>query len=157
MAHRLVLLAVTLSVASIAGHSAVCSISPLGVLVTVQAATLLALPLAHRRLGFGWLAAYLVAGQAVLHVVMTVVSHGHGSLIPDSSMLAGHFVAALIVAAVTVRADLVVDFLHRSIFGLRLEPDAVVLVAHVAFSTDVSWRCSRLRELRPIRGPPLFS
>jgi hypothetical protein len=157
MGHRFVLLTGAIGAASLAGHAAVCTVSPLAVLVAFQAAALLALPLARYRLGFVPIAVLALASQVILHVVITFTSHGHGSVIPSSSMVTGHAVAALIIAAMAVRADAIVDFLQRLTSPLDIAPLPIVVIRpHLLVRFTAAPRRG-VSTHWSIRGPPLFA
>lgn len=157
MGHRFVLLTGAIGSASLAGHAAVCTVSPLAVLVAFQAAALLAIPLARYRLGFAPIALLALASQVVLHVVITFTSHGHGSIVPSTSMVTGHAIAALIIAAMAVRADAVVDFLQRLTSVIRIELHPISVVSSQVAPCYVGTPRAGERTHWSIRGPPVFA
>jgi hypothetical protein len=155
MGHRFVLLTGAIGAASLAGHAAVCTVSPLAVLVAFQAAALLALPLARYRLGFASIALLALASQVILHVVITFTSHAHGSIVPSTSMVMGHAVAALIIAAMAVRADAVVDFLQRITSVISVEISPVSFVRPQVAPRYAGTLSTGVNTHWSIRGPPI--
>lgn len=155
MGHRFVLLTVAIGAASVAGHAAVCAVSPIAVVVAFPAAALLALPLARFRLGFASITVLALASQVLLHMVITLASHGHGSIVPSTSMVMGHAIAALIISAMAIHADAIVEFLQRltSIVGIEL-PQVSFLRPQVVSCYAGAPRAG-MRTHWSIRGPPV--
>lgn len=155
--HRWVILTLTISTASIAGHLAVCGISPLAFIVTVQLAALLALPMARFSMGFASIAFAALGSQVLLHMVMASLSHGHGALLPSINMIAGHAVAAMLIAAVTWQADAIVEALQRIFTAHLLAPGALPLLAFPLTGSRQRGFASVSFGRSWIRGPPLFA
>lgn len=112
---RAALIAGTLLVLTVAGHSAGGGSAPdlVGLAIATILATALALAASSRRLGIGRLLVLLLGGQALLHVVLSLAGgHDHGSSTTAPSvtaMVAGHVVAAALAAVVVTYADELID------------------------------------------------
>lgn len=106
---RWVLIALGLAVLTVAGHAAAADRLPdPGALAAAGVlAAALAVPLAQRRRPLLVLAGWLLAAQAIIHVVLAVTDgHGHGhGLLPSPGMLLAHALAGVGVAVVVAWAD----------------------------------------------------
>ncbi len=99
-----------LAVLTVAGHTAAQgSIDAVGVVVTAAISVALGLSVTRGPLGFPRLLAFLLAGQALLHVVLAFASaHSHGTAVgapSTAAMVAGHVLAAIVAAMVVCHAD----------------------------------------------------
>jgi hypothetical protein len=154
-----VLLALTLG-----GHAAGSGALPdlLGLLLAGGLAFLLARAVSARALPLPRLLAFLLGGQALLHVILTV-SHAHGSTAhaPDAAaMVMGHVAAAAVAALVLSRGDALVDrwaaYLASAIRAWRLTP-AAVTAGSAPGPQPLAADTPRLESLRhhvERRGPP---
>lgn len=161
---RVALVSAALVVLTLAGHSAAAGRLPglLSVAIVVGTATMLTAAATARRVSPTWLAAYLIGGQALLHVLLAMSDvHGHATpLIPSPLMLAGHVAAAISAALVLVEADALIGRwagLLGQVFGIDR---AVALGASRARATlpvptdVVPGALPALRHALVRRGPP---
>ena len=100
---RRVALAFTLFLVSVLGHSAAAGSLPAlpalpGMLGALAVSTALAFAVADQRRSMLWLFGYLLAGQLLLHTVMSAMGHHAFALIPDRQMLIAHVLAAGVAA-----------------------------------------------------------
>lgn len=104
---RRVALAFTLFLVSLLGHSAAAGSMPAlpGLLGALAVSTALAFAVADRRRSMLWLFGYLLAGQLLLHTVMSAMGHHAFALVPDTSMLLAHVLAAAVAAAVFAKSE----------------------------------------------------
>jgi hypothetical protein len=108
---RTFLLGGALSVLTLAGHTAADgAVDAVGVAVTTAVSLGLARALATRTRSVPALVGILLAGQALLHVVLTVAtghaSHGGaGGAMPASVMIVAHAAAAVVAAVLIGHAD----------------------------------------------------
>lgn len=155
---RLILLASTVAIASIAGHTAAGdSVSALGFGLTVVLAAALANPIARKKPRLLTIAGFALGTQLLLHLVMGVTAHSHGQLLPDASMLLGHLAAAMVIAVIAVEADRIVDAFIRLISPRCFTLPALVAPAHGSFAfVSASPRAAFQFAAQP-RGPPQHS
>jgi hypothetical protein len=104
------LLGSALTVLTLAGHtSAGGALDVVGAGVTAVVAVALAVALSARALSFPLLLAVLLAGQGLLHVLVTITAgHAHAGAGPSSHpvvMVAAHALAALVAAVLITHAD----------------------------------------------------
>ena len=94
-------LAALLLILTLAGHTAAAGMLPSLAAVAIAAAPAIALTLAvsDRRRSFAWLAAYLLLGQLLLHVVLSAASGHVHALIPQPGMVLAHAIAGTLAAA----------------------------------------------------------
>lgn len=100
-------LAALLLILTLSGHTAAAGMLPSLAAVVIAAAPAVALTLAvsDRRRSFAWLAAYLLLGQLLLHVVLSAAAgHAH-ALIPEPGMVLAHAIAGILAAAVFARGE----------------------------------------------------
>lgn len=82
---------------------------PAGLAAAGAFAFALTYAVSDRRRGLGWLMAYVLGAQALLHVLLQFASgHAHGaSMVPSPGMVAGHVIAAFAASlALAYGADL---------------------------------------------------
>lgn len=112
---RALLTSVALTILTIAGHTAGGGglPDPIGLVVVSGLAFGLAYAVSAHGMAAARLLAFLLAGQAFLHLVLTLASthaHGMGAASPDPrAMIAGHVVAAVLAAGVLTRCDALVE------------------------------------------------
>jgi hypothetical protein len=104
------LLGSALTVLTLAGHtSAGGALDVVGVGITALVALALAVALSARALSFPLLLAVLLAGQGLLHVLVTITAgHAHAAAGPSTDpvvMVVAHALAALVAAALITYAD----------------------------------------------------
>jgi hypothetical protein len=105
---RAALVATALTILTLAGHTAgQGSLSLTSVLLVTLLSTGLAMAATRRPLTWSRAWLVLLAGQALLHIVMTFTAgHGHGSTgINAALMITGHVAAGAIAAGVLMHAD----------------------------------------------------
>ena len=155
---RLILLASTVAIASIAGHTAAGdSVSALGFGLTVVLAAALANPIARKKPRLLTIASFALGTQLLLHLVMGVTAHGHGHLLPSPSMLLGHAGAALVIAIVAVEADRIVDAFMRLISPRCFTMPALAAPARGSFAIVSASPRATFQFAAPTRGPPQHS
>lgn len=155
---RLILLASTVGIASIAGHTAAGdSVSALGLVLTFLLATALANPISRKKPRLLTVTGFALGTQLLLHLVMSVTAHGHGHLLPNASMLLGHAGAALVIAIVAVEADRIVDAFIRLISPRCFTLPALVAPAHGSFAIVSASPRAAFQFAAPTRGPPQHS
>lgn len=163
-AARAALVATALMIVTLAGHAAAGGgIDPVGFALVVLVAGLLGAALAGRPLPWLKLTALLIAGQGLLHLMMTFTSsHAHvGHDSHAAVMVVAHVCAAGIAAFVVRNADDLIgrwtDFLNAAIAAWRLAPASParrssllqqILTATVPAETMLHRGLSR-------RGPPV--
>ena len=163
---RTILLGGALLVLTLAGHTAGGGgVDPLGAAVALLISIALASSLARRPLPLPTLAGVLLAGQALLHVVLAVAtSHAEHSAIdhsapPASAMVTAHVLAALAAAIVISRADGIAAAWRRFTASLLGGIDHIVPATTALRplpSTGVSARGQRLLIHHLVRrGPPV--
>lgn len=104
------LLGSALTVLTLAGHtSAGGALDVVGAGITAVVAFALAVALSARALSFPLLLAVLLAGQGLLHVLVTITAgHAHAAAGPSTHpavMVVAHALAALVAAALITHAD----------------------------------------------------
>lgn len=161
---RVALVSAALVVLTLAGHSAASGRLPglLSVAIVVGTATMLTAAATARRVSPTWLAAYLIGGQALLHVLLAMSdAHGHATtLIPSPLMLAAHGAAAIGAALVLVEADALIGRwagLVGQVFGIDRAIEIGtprVRVSHRATNVDVPGVLPTLLNAVVRRGPP---
>jgi len=104
---RRIALAGTLLLVSVLGHSAAAGSLPAlpGLLGALAVSTALAFAVADQRRSALWLFGYLLAGQLLLHTVMSAMGHHAFALVPDASMLTAHAAAAGIAAVLFAKSE----------------------------------------------------
>ena len=155
---RLLLISSAIGIASLAGHTAAGhSVSLTGLLLTVVLATALANTVARPPAKLLPIAAVALGSQLLLHAVLAVTAHGHGSLLPDFTMVVAHIAAAGVIAGVAVRSDhLIAAFQRLFSFDTFTLPTLPVLGSTIFASPQASL-CSVERTAWSSRGPPVFS
>jgi hypothetical protein len=155
---RLILIASAIGVGSIAGHTAAGHhISFIGLVLTVALATALANTVARPPARLLPIAAVALGSQLLLHLVLSITAHGHGSLMPDATMMVAHAIAAVLIAVVAVEADrLIAGFRNLFSFDVFTLPRLITLGTPTFAAPAVSLRPSH-RTAWSSRGPPLFS
>ena len=155
---RLILLAVTVGIASIAGHTAASdSVSAFGLVVTFVLAAALANPIARKKPRLLTVAGFALGTQLLLHLVMSVTAHVHGQLLPNASMLFGHAAAALVIAIVAVEADRIVDAFMQLISPRCFTLPALAAPGHGSFAIVSASPRAAFQFAGPTRGPPQHS
>jgi hypothetical protein len=114
----------------------------------------------HKRRSGAWVLGFVLALQVLFHVLLTIIAgHGHdGALLPDTSMLLGHVVAAVAVAVVLTHGDALIHrwigFWQALALELRWTPAPlpfacapIFIEPHVVDSTVLGHAIAR-------RGPP---
>lgn len=155
---RRVALAFTLFLVSVLGHSAAAGSLPAlpGMLGALAVSTALAFAVADQRRSMLWLFGYLLAGQLLLHTVMSAMGHHAFALIPDRQMLIAHVLAAGVAAVLFAKSEVLAlawcSAAHRylgaprlqlptlqvaSIVPVRGEPAPSLLISHLCAA---SWR-----------------
>ena len=104
------LLGSALTVLTLAGHTAAGgALDVVGAGITAVVALALAVALSARALSFPLLLTVLLAGQGLLHVLVTLnAGHAHAAAGPSADpavMVAAHALAALVAAALITHAD----------------------------------------------------
>lgn len=144
----------------VAGGGTVEGLSTLAVLVPLMATALIAL--ADRCRCVVAVLLTLGIGQAVLHLLLGVVTHDHhvGS-VPGAAMIAAHSVATVVAAAATTHADAAVTALVTALRRvlprrLRLAAVDVALPTRAVPSAEVPLRATLgLVAAHARRGPPV--
>lgn len=121
----------------------------------------------HQRRSPLWLAAYLLGMQALLHVILTLLSSHHGgqgsashTLMLPAPMLAAHALATIGAAAIVIHGNAVIDrwvgLLARTFVGIHLPvvaidaaPDPTLGPAQLHL--PAAWHVTLVQR----RGPPL--
>lgn len=129
-----------------------------GAVVTMVLALALGMAVAERRRGLPTLAALLLLGQGLMHLVLSVTTHAHTGT--TSAMLVGHLVAAVIAAAVIDRGEETaarwLAYLAQAIGGLDVvpvQPARLTPARSRAIRVDRSGACIVHHVVR--RGPPV--
>jgi hypothetical protein len=128
--------------------------------IAVSAA--LAFTLSGKRRSIVWLVGYLVAGQLLVHVVMSAMGHHVVSLIPDAQMLVGHIVAAVVAAVFFVRLESIVTYWSRAARRALGAPVMDVPAVERRRAPVIRGKSPLdidqvLLDLGPSRGPPVRS
>ena len=107
---RRIAFASTLLLVSVLGHSAAAGSLPAlpGLVGALAVSTALAFAVADKQRSALWLFGYLLAGQMLLHTVMSAMGHHAFALVPDASMLAAHVAAAGIAAILFAKSEALV-------------------------------------------------
>lgn len=107
------MISAALTVLTLGGHAAGSGTLPdgLGLALVAGLAFSLTYAVSDQRRSLPWLLAYLLGGEALLHVVLTFTGgHLHGGTsLPATAMLAGHALAAVLAAFVLAYADDLLD------------------------------------------------
>lgn len=99
---------------SLAGHAAGGAELPstIGVLLALVLSVGLTSPVIARPRSWAWLAVYLLAAQALIHVVLVISGSGHHGapeamtpLVPSASMVGGHLAASVLAATVLASGE----------------------------------------------------
>lgn len=161
-AARAALIAAALTALTLAGHAAgQGAFDALGVALVLLLSTGLGLAMGGRRLGFAQVLGALIAGQLLLHAILTFTSAHHAGATPfgTTAMLVGHVTAAVIAATVVVHSDGLIArwaSLLAALLGSRpLSPARLALPRQecaVAQDTPVPTRL--LHHVVSRRGPP---
>ena len=148
---------------TLAGHTAAGgNPADAGILLGLPIAVTLGFAWAERRRTTGQLIAFVLACQALLHLVMTLASGhpGHGTpLLPSAAMLLGHLFAAIVAALILSHGETV---LHRWLaFLAELGRPALALPSlSITDQPTPTWITpaislhGRLARSIPRRGPP---
>jgi hypothetical protein len=161
---RVVLTSAALLVLTISGHTAGGgSVDLLGLALVAGLSLGLGLTTSASTLSLARLLVILLAGQGLLHLVLTFTSGhaAHGSThLPVTAMLAGHAVAALAAALIVRHADgLVVRWLAFVSTMLGVQPRPIVRATGTP-SSSVAPASATLHQLGALlhqvvrRGPP---
>jgi hypothetical protein len=159
------LVASALIILTLAGHTAgQGEISAISLLLISPLALGMSIATTARRLTWPTLLAVLLAGQALLHVVMTFAApHAHGTSAAEGSgmaMIVGHAVAALIAAVLVMHADALIsrwaDYLCAFIGGRPIAALSPFGLPATSLDIDHSPHDPResLRHGLVRRGPP---
>ncbi len=159
------MVASALIILTLAGHTAgQGGISAISLLLITPLALGMSIATTARRLTWPTLLAVLLAGQALLHVVMTFAApHAHGTSATAGSsmaMIAGHAVAALIAAVLVMHADALIsrwaDYLRAFIGGRPVVAPSPCGLPATSLDIDHSPHDPResLRHGLVRRGPP---
>lgn len=142
------------------GHSAGGGALPdlTGLSVAMVLALALGVAVAGRRRGLPALLALLVAGQVLLHLVLSVTAHAHGGSL-NLTMLVSHLGAAVLAALVIDRGeDLVARwaaYLAQAIGVVELVPARPTVLPSRAIATSSADRHTVALEHHVVRrGPP---
>lgn len=160
-AARATLVSSALIVLTLAGHTAASGALPdvPALALTALIATALTAAVSERRMTLPAMLAYLVGAEALLHVVLAVAGHGHGSLLPSASMITAHLMAAVGSALVLVEAERILDrwlvLLRRALGSAfpALRPIPAPLTGAVVTGPLTSTLLTLLHA-RELRGPP---
>ena len=115
---------------------------------------------AHKRRSGAWVLGFVLALQVLFHLLLTIAAgHGHqGSLLPDTPMLLGHLIAALVVAAVITHGDALIHrwiaFWHDLTLELGWTPAPPAITAAPVFVGLTLKESSALAHAIARRGPP---
>ena len=115
---------------------------------------------AHKRRSGAWVLGFVLALQVLFHLLLTIAAgHGHqGSLLPDTSMLLGHLIAALVVAAVITHGDALIhrwiDFWHDLALELDWTPAPPAITSAPVFMEPTLSESTALAHAIARRGPP---
>jgi hypothetical protein len=159
---RWLLIGSSIAIASLASHTAAGhQLSVTGVLLTIILATALSNTVARPHVRFLPIAAVALGSQLVLHAVLSVTAqghgHGHSSLIPDSTMVMAHTVAAVVIAGISLEADrLITAFQRLFTFDTFTLPALPTLHSALFAGLQSSLRTTD-RTAWSSRGPPVFS
>ena len=162
-AARAALIASALTVLTLVGHTAGHgALDALGIGLTVLLATGLATATSRRRLTPGTVLGVLLAGQLLLHVVLTFTSAHHSGApsISTPLMVLGHVIAAVVATGVVMSADALVRAWMRFLAAIigRAVPRTTLPAApaHQPLSHLVAkLEATRLRHDVVRRGPPV--
>lgn len=158
---RRVGLALTLFLVSVVGHTAAAASlpDPIGLVGALAVSTALAFAVADKRRSARWLFGYLLAGQLLLHTVMTAMGHHAVALVPDRQMLLAHIVAAGVAAVVFAKSEALAAAWWRAAHRYLGAP--VLRLPRLQIASIVpAWRqpsCANLKtclRIAPWRGPP---
>jgi hypothetical protein len=159
---RRVALAFALLLVSVLGHSAAAGSLPAltGLLGAAAVSTALAFAVADRRRSALWLFGYLLAGQVLLHVVMSAMGHHAFALIPDTPMLAAHIAAAGVAAVLFAKSEaLAMRWMAaaRRILGAPalVLPEVQAEASVPVLQHPVSWRDALCMSAASGRAPPV--
>lgn len=160
---RTAALAVVLILLSVTAHATAAASLPsaVGLIAAAIVSAALALAVGTKRRSFLWLVGYLVAGQLLLHVVMTAMGHHALSLVPDRTMLGAHLLAALTAAVLFVRSEAIAAAWIRASRRILGSPQfrlpIIAAPADPRVDAGVSPLVPRLHCRTVItRGPPVF-
>jgi hypothetical protein len=124
-------------------------------------ATAFATLLGRTRHGLGALVAYSLPAQVALHGVTSLTAtHGHGGLLPSTTMLSAHLAAAAVIALVVTRGEALARrlmLLVGALLGARLPVDAPHYARQVHRSAAAPTSLRHLvRSCLSLRGPPVL-
>lgn len=160
---RTAVLSVALIVASLAAHAAAGGGLPgLAGLAAVGAlATAFATMFGRTRHGIGAVIAFSLLAQLALHGVASLTSaHGHAGLLPSTTMLTAHLLAAGVIALVVTRGEalaLRLMMLVGALLGARVSADAPHCARQVLRSAAAPPVLRHLvRSCLCLRGPPVL-
>ena len=159
---RRVALAGVLLLVTVLGHSAAAGSLPTmtGLLGAAAVSAALAFAVADRRRSAPWLFGYLLAGQVLLHVVMSAMGHHAFALIPDTQMLAAHIAAAGVAAVLFAKSEeLAMRWMAaaRRILGAPalVLPEVQAEASVPVLQAPVSWRDALCLSAASGRAPPV--
>jgi hypothetical protein len=115
---------------------------------------------AHKRRSGAWVLGFVLALQVLFHLLLTIAAgHGHqGSLLPDTPMLLGHLIAALVVAAVITHGDALIHrwiaFWHALALQFSWTPAPQAVTAAPVFIEPTLTESTALAHAIARRGPP---
>lgn len=165
-AARAALVAAAMTILTLAGHAAGGgALDPVGLVVVLLVSALLGSAVSRRPLPLPALAVLLVAGQGLLHLLMTfTASHAHaGPERPALLMLATHVGAAGVAALVIRYADELIcrwiDFFDAAIRAWKLAAVPVILRPAPAAQPSAHALAPMTMLARGLtrRGPPLVA
>lgn len=164
-APRIALVASAMTVLTLAGHTAGGGrVDLLGLAAVCSLSAGLAATTTRRRLTWSRAWIVLLAGQALLHAILTLTpGHGHGAAaISLPAMALAHVIASMAAAGVVVHADTLIErwsaYLQAAVGALGLPVVAHAAPTGLLTPTDcVGTPALRLMRHRVIRrGPPLW-
>ena len=122
--------------------------------------TALAFAVADRRRSALWLLGYLLAGQVLLHVVMSAMGHHAFAFIPDTQMLAAHIAAAAVAAVLFAKSEALASRWMAAARRMLGAPELALPQLGVASNVpvqqaEISWREESFLAVVSGRGPPL--
>ena len=155
-------LAGVLLLVTVLGHSAAAGSLPAatGLLGAAAASTALAFAVADRRRSAPWLFGYLLAGQVLLHGVMSAMGHHAFALIPDTQMLAAHIAAAGAAAVLFAQSEVLAMRWMAAARRILGAPELTVTEVQAEVSAPVHreplpWRGVLCLQAASGRAPPV--
>jgi len=115
---------------------------------------------AQKRRSGAWVLGFVLAMQVLFHLLLTIAAgHGnHGSFLPDTSMLLGHLIAALAVAAALTHGDSLVHrwiaFWQALAIELGWSPAPLAVTSAPVFIEPRAFDSALIDHVIARRGPP---